>query len=230
MRHRSRNRAPGGAGSGERREPGGVVQPSADSGLSDTQVMTMLGERRSDGGLARADEETYSQIPLLRPEDTGTRRALRNAVERGEPVSFAVQLLWSATMIDLDNTPRDPIFRSYTVYTTRVCNDGREWFELRLGFFADAVSAKQVAHYMQGEYQSPAVVPVSVVEQAAARTAARAARHAAGNCPAVDESAATTKADAPQSSTDPEPAAVLAHAAGVRPPLFVIRGGGSRRV
>jgi len=221
MRHRPKNTPPGGAG-GERRKPGGAVQPSADGGLSDTQVMTMLDERRADGGAAHADEATFSRVPLLRPEDTGTRRALRDAVQRGEPVSFAVQLLWSPAMIDLDNTPRDPIFRSYTVYTTRVCNDGREWFELRLGFFGDAISAKQVAYYMQREYKSAAVVPVSMVEQAAALSAAGLARR--GNRPAVDEFAATDTAPAAEPSAAPAPAA------GVRPPLFVIRGGGSRRV
>jgi hypothetical protein len=223
MRHRPKNPPPGGAG-GERRKSGGAVQPSSDGGLSDTQVMTMLDERRADGGAAHADEATFSRVPLLRPEDTGTRRALRDAVQRGETVPFAVQLLWSATMIDLDNTPRDPIFRSYTVYTTRVCNDGREWFELRLGFFGDAMSAKQVAYYMQREYKSAAVVPVSMVEQAAALFAAGSSRRAAGNRPAVDESAATDTAPAA------EPSAVPTPAAGVRPSLFVIRGGGSRRV
>jgi len=106
---------------------------------------------------------------------------LKDAVKRGEPVSFAVQLLWSPQLIDLNNTPRDPIFRSYTVYTTRVRNDGREWFELRLGFFADALSARQVAHYMQPEYNSAAVVPVDTDERDAARAARAAASAAKGD-------------------------------------------------
>ncbi len=204
----------------ERREPGETAQPSADADLTDTQVMTMLDERRADGQDTHADEQTFSHIPLLRPEDPGTRLALKDAVQRGEPVSFAVQLLWSAQLIELDNMPRDPIFRSYTVYTTRVHSDGREWFELRLGFFADALSAKQVANYMQREYNSAAVVPVSVVEQSAARFAAssaRVARHRAG----ADETATTVTLPAA------EPAAAAPAARG-RPPLFLVRRGGSR--
>jgi len=206
MRHRPKNPTPSAA------------DRSADGDLSDTQVMTMLDERRADFGKVRESEHVFSHIPLLRPEDQGTRLALKNAVQRGEPVSFAVQLLWSAELIDLDSTPRDPIFRSYTVYTTRVRNDGREWFELRLGFFADAISAKQVAYYMQQEYNSAAVVPVSLVEQAAARFAASSARVAVGNRATANETARTVK----------PPAA--APAARTRPSLYVVRRGGSRSV
>jgi hypothetical protein len=55
---------------------------------------------------------------------------------------------------------------------------------LRLGFFSDAISAKQVAHYVRSEFASVAVLPVSPQEKAratdqdmaAARTAAAPAR------------------------------------------------------
>jgi hypothetical protein len=186
--------------------------------LSDTQVMTLLDQRRADGAAAGKSAQAFSHIPLLRPEDPDTRLALKDAVQRGEPVSFAVQLLWSAQLIELDNMPRDPIFRSYTVYTTRVHNEGREWFELRMGFFADALSAKQVANYMQQEYNSAAVVPVSVVEQSAARfaaTSATAARLAAASRAAAIEAAKTAARPA-------------ARAARTRPPLYVVRRSGSR--
>jgi hypothetical protein len=157
---------------------------TSESGLSDTQVMKMLDQRRVAGAPAHADEQRFSHVPMLRPEDAGTRQALREAVEHGDPVSFAVQLKWSAQEIDLTNTPRDPIFRSYTVYTTRVRHDGREWFELRLGFFADVIAARQVAHYMHSEYNSAAVVPVSTREESAARAAANAAKSAGKNAAA----------------------------------------------
>lgn len=221
MRHKSKNAPRGGVVSSERHEPGGV-QTAADGGLGDTQVMRMLEERRADGRAAQPEEPTFSHIPLLRPEDTGTRQALKDAVSRGDPVSFAVQLLWSPQLIDLNNTARDPIFRSYTVYTTRVRHDGREWFELRLGFFADAVSARQVAHYMQPEYNSAAVVPVSLDERTAARAAAGAARVGVGNRPAADSTPAT---DAPPAAATPSTAAP---AAAQRRPLFLIRRGSRR--
>ena len=190
----------------------------SEQDLSDTQVMTMLDERRADGAVASKNEQAFSHIPLLRPEDPDTRLALKDAVQRGEPVSFAVQLLWSPQLIELDNMPRDPIFRSYTVYTTRVHNEGREWFELRMGFFADALSARQVANYMQREYTSAAVVPVSVVEQSAARFAAssaKAARLAAAGRAAAIETATTVTRPA-------------ARAARKRPPLYVVRRSGGR--
>lgn len=215
MRHRPKNPTRGGVGSGGQREPGEVAQSLMGADLSDTLVMTMLEERRADGGARYEDEQELNRIPLLRPEDPGTRLALKDAVQRGEPVSFAVQLLWSPELIDLDSLPRDPIFRSYTVYTTRVQNDGREWYELRLGFFADALSARQVANYMQQEYNSAAVVPVSMVEQSAARFAASSAKRARQRAEA--DGAARTAA---------QPAA--GPTARRRPSLYVVRGGGGR--
>jgi hypothetical protein len=43
--------------------------------------------------------------------------------------------------------------------------DGRKWYGLRLGFFSDAISAKQVAYYVRSEFASVAVVPVSPQER-----------------------------------------------------------------
>jgi hypothetical protein len=208
MRHKSKG-APGGTVDSGQREPGGAPA-AAGSDLSDTQLMTMLEQRRAAGTAPHVDEQSLSHVPMLRPEDTGTRQALKEAVSRGDPVSFAVQLLWSPEEIDLNNTPRDPIFRSYTVYTTRVRRDGREWFELRLGFFVDALSAKQVASYMRSEYNSAAVVPVSNEEQAAARAAASASR-GVGSRSGVDAQGAVS---APQPT---------APAAAPRPRLTVVR-------
>src|SRR5262249_18726094 len=42
---------------------------------------------------------------------------------------------------------------------------GRKWYGLRLGFFSDAISAKQVAYYVRSEFASVAVVPVSPQER-----------------------------------------------------------------
>jgi hypothetical protein len=185
MKHNSQN----GSGGSERREPRATRGP-ADNGLSDTQVMTTLEQRRAAGTMV--GEQTLSHVPVLRPEDTGTRLALKEAVKQGAPVAFAVQLKWSAQPIDVDSAPRDPIFRSYTLYMIRSRRDGREWFELRLGFFADAISAKQVAHYMRSEYASAAVVPVNPQEKATLEASMGAAR-AVGHRPAP-EMAATAAA------------------------------------
>jgi hypothetical protein len=212
MKHNSQN-APGGIAPPERR--GGGV---ADNALSDTQVMTTLERRRAAG--TKVEEQTLSHVPVLRPADTGTRLALKEAVKADAPVAFAVQLRWSAQPIDLDSTPRDPIFRSYTLYTIRSWRDGSEWFELRLGFFADAISAKQVAHYMRSEYDSAAVVPVNPNEKAGLEAGMTAAR-AVGNGPApqaaaVAEIAATGAPPAKEPSTSRTPW------------LTAIRGGGAK--
>jgi hypothetical protein len=60
------------------------------------------------------------------------------------------------------------IFSAYTLYTVEGSRDGRKWYGLRLGFFSDAISAKQVAHYVRSEFTSVAVVPVSPQEKARA--------------------------------------------------------------
>ncbi|MGH8217861.1 MAG: hypothetical protein ACREUT_04760, partial [Steroidobacteraceae bacterium] len=140
------------------------AQPEAARSLSDTQVLRLLESRRADGGPAEVDRG----ISLLKPEDTGTRRALKEAVATNAPVSFAVQLQWSVQAIDLSKVPPLAIFSAYTLYTVEGSREGRRWYGLRLGFFTDAISAKQVAHYVRSEFNSVAVVPVSPQERSRA--------------------------------------------------------------
>src|SRR5207302_431261 len=110
-------------------------------------------------------EAPHGSIPMLKPDDTGTRRSLREAVVNNAPVSFAVQLQWSVQPAELDKVPALAIFSAYTLYTVEGSRDGRKWYGLRLGFFSDAISAKQVAHYVRSEFASVAVVPVSPQEK-----------------------------------------------------------------
>ena len=49
--------------------------------------------------------------------------------------------------------------------------DGRRWYGVRLGFFTDAVSAKQVAHYVRSDFSTVSVVPVTVRERERAKLA-----------------------------------------------------------
>jgi hypothetical protein len=137
--------------------------PADDSSLSDTQVLRFLETRRSDSGERPTDADTG--ISLLKPDDTGTRRALKTAVVQNAPVSFAVQLQWSVQPVELDKVPPLAIFSAYTLYTVEGSRDGRRWYGLRLGFFSDAISAKQVAYYVRSEFASVAVVPVSPQER-----------------------------------------------------------------
>jgi hypothetical protein len=132
--------------------------------LTDAQVLKVLENRRggnglSDGGTIGAD------VDVLPPEDTNTRLVLREAVARNAPVSFAVQLQWSVQPIDVKQVTRHPIFQAYTLYAAEGRRAGRAWFFLRVGFFSDAFSAKQVAQYLRGDFASAAVVPVSPQER-----------------------------------------------------------------
>lgn len=137
------------------------LQSSAAT-LTDTQVLRILEIRSPEDGDKSADSPG-SDISLSRPEDTETRRALKEAVAANAPVHFAVQLLSSAQPIDLAGVPRMDVFRSHALYFNEVSRDGRKSFFLRLGFFSDAVSARQVAHFVRHKF--PAVVVVPVLEQ-----------------------------------------------------------------
>jgi hypothetical protein len=139
------------------------VEATEDPSLTDTQVLRYLETRREDG---RAVEDAPdASISLLKPDDTGTRRALKDAVTQNAPVSFAVQLQWAVQPVELDKVPPLAIFSAYTLYTVEGSREGRKWYGLRLGFFSDAISAKQVAYYVRSEFASVAVVPVSPQEK-----------------------------------------------------------------
>src|SRR5262249_23856316 len=148
------------------RTPPAPREPApASSALSDTQVLKMLETRRSEESDPGPAEGDGSGIPMLKPDDTGTRRALKEAVVSNGAVAFAVQLQWSVQAVELDRVPPLAIFSAYTLYTVEGSRDGRKWYGLRLGFFSDAISAKQVAYYVRSEFNSVAVVPVSPQER-----------------------------------------------------------------
>jgi hypothetical protein len=142
----------------------GRVDAQDEGSLTDTQVLRYLETRREDGGRA-SEESPDASISLLKPDDTGTRRALKEAVTHNAPVSFAVQLQWAVQPVELDKVPPLAIFSAYTLYTVEGSREGRKWYGLRLGFFSDAISAKQVAYYVRSEFASVAVVPVSPQEK-----------------------------------------------------------------
>ena len=165
--------------------PPRVTSEASVDPMTDTQVLRMLETRRPDG---QPTEPTVgNNIPLLKPDDTGTRAALKEAVATNAAVSFAVQLQWSVQPVELDKVPPLAIFSAYTLYTVEGSREGRKWFGLRLGFFSDAISAKQVAHYVRSEFASVAVVPVSPQEKARATDDDRRATLGAGPAPRRSE-------------------------------------------
>jgi hypothetical protein len=74
--------------------------------------------------------------------------------------------------MDIAQVPQLAIFSAYTLYGAEGNRDGRRWYGLRLGFFTDAVSAKQVAHYVRSEFSTVSVVPVTARERERAKLAA----------------------------------------------------------
>ncbi len=148
-----------------------AAQPVAAEALTDTQVMKILEARRPIPPQGGIDEKNCEQVPLLRPDETSTRQALKEAVAQGAPVTFAVQLHWSAQPLDLGSVPALEIFKGYTLYATESRRDGRSRYFLRLGFFADPMSAKELAAQVRSKFASAAVVPIDEQEVARAREA-----------------------------------------------------------
>jgi hypothetical protein len=132
------------------------------SSLSDSQVLEIIKSRRPAN---RSPDGESPDVAVLPPEDTQTRLILREAVALNAPVFFAVQLQWSVQPIDVNSVPKDPIFQAYSLYAAEGRRTGRTWFFVRVGFFQDAVSAKQVAQYLRRNFASAAVVPVGPRER-----------------------------------------------------------------
>jgi len=160
---------PNGSATAAPRSDTGAAQ--AAQSLTDTQVMQILEARRTEKSPRVAANDVSGGIPMLRPDDTATRRALKSAVQDNAAVSFAVQLQWSVDAMALEKVPPLAIFSAYTLYTVEGNRDGRKWYGLRLGFFSDANAARQVAQYVRSDFTAVAVVPVSSQERTRAATA-----------------------------------------------------------
>jgi hypothetical protein len=146
------------------------LAPVHEESLTDSQVLKIL-DRGSVSAQNPVAARNGDPIALLSPEDTGTRRALKEAVVQGAPVFFAVQLHWSAQPIDLSRVPSLAIFKGHTLYATESRREGRSRYFLRLGFFGDPSSARQVAFQVRSNFASAAVVPVAEQEVTRAREA-----------------------------------------------------------
>jgi hypothetical protein len=132
--------------------------------LSDTQTIRLL-ERHTPFREGSREADVDEAIRVTKPEDAQSMQVIKAEVKRNAPVLFAVQLDWSVTPFDMAKVPPLAIFNAYTLYTTEANRDGRAWYGLRLGFFSDAVSAKQVAYYVRSDFKTVSVVPVTTLEK-----------------------------------------------------------------
>lgn len=150
--------------------------------LSDTQTIRLL-ERHTPYREGSQEASVDEAIRVIKPEDAQSMAAIKSAVTRNAPVLFAVQLDWSVTPFDMSKVPPLAIFNAYTLYTTEASREGRNWYGLRLGFFSDAVSAKQVAYYVRSDFKTVSVVPVTTIEKERATdlNAERSGIHRAAN-------------------------------------------------
>jgi hypothetical protein len=127
-------------------------------------------------GAANSTATTGSTVAMPAPAQMrASERAWEAAEEEAQPrverPYFAVQLMWSVQPMDIAQVPQLAIFSAYTLYGAEGNRDGRRWYGLRLGFFTDAVSAKQVAHYVRSEFSTVSVVPVTARERERAHLA-----------------------------------------------------------
>jgi len=175
-------------------------EPARD--LSESGTLRVL-EAAAD----TASESTVRQPALPTTDDAAAAaaRAASPGKPRDEKTAFAVQLLWSVQPIDIEQIPQLAIFSAYTLYGAEGNRDGRRWYGVRLGFFTDAVSAKQVAHYVRSDFSTVSVVPVTVRERERAKLAA------------TRPDATPVTAAAAANAASPNPAAPSAAAAGASP-------------
>jgi hypothetical protein len=166
--------------------------------LSDTQTIRLL-ERHSPYREGSQEASVDEAIRVIKPEDAQSMQAIKSEVKRNAPVLFAVQLDWSVTPFDMAKVAPLAIFNAYTLYTNEANRDGRTWYGLRLGFFSDAVSAKQVAYYVRSDFKTVSVVPVTTIEKERANdlNAARSGIYRAAN---IKEGPAPTPASMSQSN------------------------------
>ena len=139
--------------------------------------------RRVSFGVAGGGPSFREAVALLELPAKSVLAGSMAALLYGAPVLFAVQLDWSVSAFDMAKVPPLAIFNAYTLYTTEANREGRTWYGLRLGFFSDAVSAKQVAYYVRSDFKTVSVVPVTTIEKERANdiNAARSGIHRAVN-------------------------------------------------
>ncbi len=172
---------------------------AASPELSEAVVLDVLEGEREPASATPLQSAASSkpQVPAPKAPHKGQQQAASDAPPRDDKAAFAVQLLWSVQPIDMTQIPQLAIFSAYTLYGAEGNRDGRRWYGVRLGFFTDAVSAKQVAHYVRSDFSTVSVVPVTVRERERAKLASTRPNAAPVGTPAAAAAGAGAGAGAP---------------------------------
>jgi hypothetical protein len=112
-----------------------------------------------------------SVAPQARARPVNASPATEPVPKSKETQRYAVQLVWSRDPIDVTKIQWLAIFAGYLLYAVEMEPGIRRGFGVRLGFYADALSARLVAQYLRSEFKGVSVVPVSEREVSMASTA-----------------------------------------------------------
>ncbi len=224
-------RAPASAPSPRAAKAGPAPRTVAESRTEPARTPAVLGTSNIKEVLASLDEPLEATgatrtlpIPEAALSDAQALQCLEGRAPEAlaKPAAFAVQLKWSVQPISFEKLPPLAIFSAYTLYCVEGSREGRKWFGLRLGFFNDPISAKQVAGYVRSEFPSAAVVPVSGDERqrVSGESGALPPRAAAQAPQTVDHEFKLFDEEAPVRATAPAaaPAAAPRERAAATPP------------
>jgi len=112
-----------------------------------------------------------AEPPVLAQADAAPPEPVEEVAQR-DTQHYAVQLIWNRGAIELEKIPVLAIFNGYLLYAVESESGPRRFCGVRLGFYADALSARLVAQYVRSEFKGVSVVPVSPREMTRASTAA----------------------------------------------------------
>jgi len=129
--------------------------PLADLGSLDDTLSTAFQM------IHRATARVVETAECPAPEVAATALLAVPAPTASPTQRYVVQLDWSAARVPSTEIPRLAILRAYHLYRGRVYRDEGEHHTLRLGFFSNVHSARQVAEYVRVHFPRVSVVPVS---------------------------------------------------------------------
>ena len=156
---------------------------AAIASLDDASRAALTAKRRADS--SSAELKLLSETQTMRLLESRRQQEQADKVGRdpaAPPIAdfagYVVQLRWSTRPIDISQLPAMAIFDAYTLYSAEGSNGAQHWYGLRLGFFTDADSARQVANYVRSEFASVSVVPIATAERNGAQEAAHGTKPA----------------------------------------------------